>query len=93
MTGKELALLIAPYLGVGARDRLRNLTLDAVGDIAIRYDEITPENWGSLVHIMVEGSNNGTINLYDGEEWFILEPVGAENETRQRPDRGDPCPA
>jgi len=82
MTGKELALLIGPLLGMGVRDRLRALSTEMVADIAIRYDEVTPENWVKLVHIMVAGDANNTINLYDGEEYFILEPVGAKNDNR-----------
>ncbi len=84
MTGKELALLLAPLLGMVARDRLRALTVGAVGDIAIAYDEVSLDDWAKLAIIITEGDKTNTINMYDGAEHLILEPVGAENETDRR---------
>ena len=89
MTGKELALLLAPLLGMASRDNLRALTLGTVSDIAIPYDELSLDGWAKMAIIIVEGDKTNTINMCDGAEHFILEPVGAEDETDRRADGGD----
>jgi len=93
MTGRELALLIAPLLGMASRESLRALSLGEVGDIALRYDELSLDAWAKMSIIIVEGDKTNTIKMYDGEEHFILEPVGAENDPKPRAkerDRVDP---
>ncbi len=78
MTGRELAILIGPLLGPAARDRLRALVSGAVEDIALRYDEIL--DWKKMHAIIIAGDKSGTINFFDGEEHFLLEPVGATDD-------------
>ncbi len=88
MTGPELATLLAPILGMASRDNLRALKMGEVGDIAIRYDELSLDDWAKMSIIITEGDLTNTINMYDGAEHFILEPVGAEKDDPNRNPKG-----
>lgn len=69
MTGHELAKLIGPLVGIGARDRLRPLAMGATSDVILRYDEVT--DWGKMSALLIWMADD--VQLYDGQEMFTLE--------------------
>ncbi len=72
MTGRELAVLLGPMIGIGARDRLRALATEAVNDIALRYDEL--RDCDGVMQLLLDRVDD--LQFIDGEEWFIIELEG-----------------
>ncbi len=74
MTPRELARMIAPFLGIEARDRLAPLYKMQCTDIALRYEWVN--DWNKFGDILIQ--NIDDIQLYDGQEWFTLDTVAMD---------------
>jgi hypothetical protein len=64
-----MASIIGRVVGMAGRERLRSFATGGTNDVALRYDEI--REWDPLLKFML--ANIATVQLYDGQEWFILE--------------------
>ena len=62
---------MGPLVGVEARERVRRLASGERSSISLRYDWVI--DWVAMNKMLDE--NSDTIHLYDGEEWFTLEPA------------------
>ena len=69
MTGRRLAVLLGPMVGIGARERLRLLAIGKVDDIALSYDEL--KNVDAVMQLLID--NVDTLQLFDGEEAFTIQ--------------------
>ncbi len=63
-----LAKILGPLLGAAGRERLRPLVIGATNDVALRYEDVN--DWGKLTRFLIDRVDE--VNLYEGEEWFII---------------------
>ena len=66
MTGRQLALALAPYLTYNTKVKLARLMQGAMS-IALRYDEV--KDWSVIEKLIARVDE---VHFFDGEEWFLL---------------------